>query len=371
MKPLLLALLLCGLLTGCGKAPAESASPPGSVPHSNLGETPPSNQPPGEDCYLQLAAYIQEGMRIYGLDQEITLYFAPWEASSDCYLAEVGVDLENGESAIANYAVSYDGEYYAFRSLSEPFLLSHGPFYEKDAYVRVSGGSDFTLALSRDVALHVIPRYVPVPGPTSGTAQYTFGHDRNPARQTDYYIDQRMGIQILIDYPTVYDGADTRISELVRQAAYHGLTMVELADAPNTDVEIDYRITRDDDFYFSVLFIFYGYSRGSAHPAIYEYAVNIDRTTKQILSLSDVLTYQNDEELVKLITSGAFPELEQSKGPDTPSVSYFADEYVQYDSSDHTDDFYLTEDSLCLPFSIMNWCTILEAPYAALPMKIK
>lgn len=202
--------------------------------------------------------------------------------------------------------------------------------------------------------------------PVSGTMSYSFGNTIKYTRMCDYYIDSAQDIQVFVDYPEYFQSDGNDIAELIRLAAYNGWTIEDLAATPNTNMTIDYEITRADAQYFSVAFLSFYFSRGNAHPSSEEYAVTIDRATGSPVLLSDILDFSDSNELAELISEEFTP---LGGWVDLPALDELAACYIDNLLFDEQHSFYLTDDSLCLIIHYFRYDFVLEAPLSSLPLK--
>ena len=345
-REMLYAALALGLLAGCGTGPAEptpTATP--ALEHADAA------------LYRQLALYIRRGLRDYGLPGEYTLSFGPVDEREVYGVWVSGEELES----CGFYKIDWDpqSDWYVFTGLNEFFLVDDEISRDED------WETVYTLELDTETPPAELEKFDSPPVPVETTFRHWNSFDPGKAaRNTYHYVDKRLGIDLMGEYPEFYE-------EETVNAAFYGVMedfffTPEYGDdartSPYTTLELTYRMTREDETFASARFYHNAYTRGAAHPSDWETGLTVDRETGQVLTLDDVLDWDGDA--AALLERYDWKPSWTWEGNDGAGEI----EYLIHNSS--LGGFYLTEDRLGLIMSFSRYYTPIEAPLVDLPIKL-
>ncbi len=351
MKRMGLLALVLALCAGCGGEPAAVVTP---TPAAGLEDAA---------LYRQLGLYIRRGLRDYGLPGEYTLSFGPLEDSAEDRYGQVVVESGDGISSLGNYTISWDpvADWYTFTSQYEPFLVGQECFLDRD------WEAVYTLDIDTETPPAELERFDSPPVPVETTFRHwnSFEHGK-ASRNTYHYVDKRLGIDLMGEYPEFYD------EETVNDAFYQELEDFFFLDrdarrSPFTTLELTYRMTREDADFASARFYHDAYTRGAAHPSDWETCVTVDRGSGRVLTLDDVLDWDGDAAAL-LEGYDWKPSWTWEGNSEKDEVDYLIQ--VLKDSDGWIGGFYLTEDRLGLIVGFSRYYTPIECPLDDLPIKL-
>ncbi len=337
------------------------------------------------DAYEQMALYIQEGFRIYGIEEAYQAYFGPIEEEEGLFSCDILLEGE-GElwSEYISYTMDEENVWYTFQGQDEP-LFSGDSFWmlrEEDSFVadlkenyrykvRIAGRTDLPASVHYDSEGGPIERdiwkEVPFRDMVSGYGYYV--------RPVLYiYQDERLDIDITIEYPEILlsDGADEelekRINEEVRDAFFYGYfseDRLHPETAIYTSIGRTYSVTREDERYFSVCIYEGNYARGANHPNEWERGFTVDLKTGEVLHLEDVVG--KEQSVKSLLESGVFESLLSWEGQSTQEwideVKMMGGLKEEEPLSEYDSYFYLTEDGLGIITFSGRYYNCLEASF--------
>ena len=423
---LVLCVFLCMVFSGCGDVGEEAIERAGEDLAESLGagltetvseETLPEalekvdtsefSQLP--EAYQQMALYILEGFRKYQVEESYRAYFSPienndgslWVDGKYCGSSEniqgryssCDILLESEDVWWSeNLAFEYDAEadWYVFASQYEP-VFSKDTFYaERDGSSDVEdilGSYVYEIGISRDADMAAPIRYTSENGPVEQDERiyypWTFGdegkeHDYFVAPMIYSYRDERLDTDITIYYPQINlygerDDIEEIINGKLREAFFYDYGMEEggmlvPGEQLYTDIDRYYKITREDDRYFSMRIYEYNSTRGAAHPNNWETGLTLDLQTGERVYLKDVVGEASTPEL--LLDSGAFRELWGWEGDDEGDWIERLKERVKSSGLSAYDSyFYLTDTGLGLITFESRYYTNLEAEFEDLGLE--
>lgn len=354
-------LTACAVGSGEPSAPAASAAPALGAGTTNL--------------YHQLALYIRQGLVDYKLPGEYTLFFGPLEEDGYC---RVAIEGGGGVTAAGYYTVRWDQtlDRYTIASQSEPFLGRSDPYgQEIDGYTEGKASAVWSLDIDTQTPPSELAKFDTPPVPVETVTDHVNpdGVKSGFRRVTYHYADQRLGLDLMADYPQLgwhSTGTDQTINDLLRQVAvedtfWPGDEDRGLRREQSGTAEVTYCITREDEQYLSVRFYTYLNFRGTAHPSWWERGVTVDRATGARLSLYDVLDFDGDGDA--LLQGCDWTPIWTYDTDRQAFLDQLAGNYQDYDG--HISDFYLTEDKLGLIVSFARYYTLLETDLDTLPLK--
>lgn len=350
-----------------------------------VSEAAPGLSAEETDAYEQMALYIQEGFRIYGIDEAYQAYFGPIEEEEELFSCDILLEGENDLwSESVSYAMDEENDWYTFSGQHEP-LFSGDSFWmlrEDDSFVtdlkenyrykaRIAGRTDLSASVHYDSEGGPIERDsqkdIPFHDAGSGYGYYVY-----PILYT--YRDERMDIDIVIEYPEISlpYGADAeleeRINEAVRDAFFYGYYSDDRlypAEKMYTSICRTYQITREDERYFSVRIYEDNYTRGANHPNEWESGVTVDLKTGEVLHLEDVVG--KERSVRSLLESGVFESLLSWEGQSTQEwideVKMMGGLEEEEPLSEYDSYFYLTEDGLGIITFAGRYYNCLEASF--------
>ncbi|MDE7198602.1 MAG: DUF4163 domain-containing protein [Lachnospiraceae bacterium] len=199
------------------------------------------------------------------------------------------------------------------------------------------------------------------------------------------YYDDRMDIEITIEYPQVsLSGSESILEEQINDALKKAFFYSYGSDVEGSTwnprdhayggITRNYVITREDETYFSVRIFEDNYFRGANHPNQFESGITINMKTGEVLRLQDVVG-ENWTPL-SLLDTGAFHCLwvwkdgNESDGEAAEiwmlqlHESWEHDLYAELSALDTK--FYLTQDGLGLITEIARYYTPIEAAFSDL-----
>lgn len=367
---LICSLAVCALAAGCGQTTEQ------------------------EDAYQQMALYIQEGFRTYGIEGTYQAYFEEIKEIEDIY-CDILLEGENEwwEERISG---SYDAEtgWYTFEGVYEPIFAENVP--EGNPWGHLKEDSDFvtnmrenyvySAQISKDQDIASDIRYHSESGPVecdfwkvTPSVENTF----EPYFLKHYfytYYDDRMDVYITIEYPQVDLKDDAALEEQInadlREAFFYSYDYNDEESLLNPkehmygEIFRDYVVTRQDESYFSVRIFEYNDFRAANHPNEDEKGITINMKTGKVLQLRDVVG--EGWTPVSLLNTGAFvglwPGDDRKKKIDETRVEFFKDyEFWEKKDLESLDShFYITSDSLGLIGHVSRDCVLMEAAFEEL-----
>ncbi len=354
----------------------EQAAEPETVPGLSAEES---------DAYEQMALYIQEGFRIYGIEDVYQAYFGPIEEEEELFSCDILLEGE-GElwSEYISYTMDTENAWYTFRGQHEPIFSGDAlcMLREDDSYVmdlkencrykvRIAGRTDLTATVHYDSEGRPLERdlrkEIPFHDDGSGYGYYVY-----PMLYT--YQDERMDIDIVIEYPEISlpYGSDAeleeRINEAVRDAFFYGYYSDDKlypAEKMYTSICRTYKVTREDERYFSVRIYEDNYTRGANHPNEWESGFTVDLKTGGVIHLEDVVG--KEQSVRSLLESGVFESLLSWEGQSTQEwideVKRMGGLEEEEPLSEYDSCFYLTEDGLGIITFAGRYYNCLEASF--------
>lgn len=365
----LLCIFVGIFLAGCGST------------ENRPGEAAPGLSAEESDAYEQMAFYIQEGFRIYGIDEAYQAYFGPIEEEEELFSCDILLEGENDLwSESVSYTVDEENDWYKFSGQHEPLFSGDSSWMlrEDDSFVtdlkenfrykvRIAGRTDLPASVHYDSEGGPIEKdiwkEIPFRDMASGYGYYV--------RPVLYiYQDERLDIDITIEYPEISlsDGADAeleeRINEAVRDAFFYGYFSEDRLH-PETNIYTSigrtYSVTREDERYFSVSIYEGNYARGANHPNEWERGFTVDLRTGEVVHLEDVVG--KEQSVRSLLESGVFESLLSWEGESTQDWidGLYMEEEEQL--SEYDSYFYLTEDGLGIITFQGRYYNCLEASF--------
>lgn len=358
---------------------------------------------------IQASLFIQDGFRIYEIEDTYQLYFAE-PAEDDVKYALVCGD----KMCWGHFAYSYDEhtDWYTFRSQYEPIFAKVNAeewWQENQKYAasnieEIIESSVYETEISRYTDIIAARRYYGQNGPVEKDEWFYYwrhGTHYNSEDDITYsvraklytYYDERLDIDITIEYPDVSlygsykDDAilelQNKINEQLKGAEFYGYWSDSYNDGvlhPSNEMYTyigrQFLITRMDNDYLSMRIYEYNDFRGANHPNEWETGITIDMRTGEVLTLADVVG--EDRTMSELIESNAFlclwewydsdPEKERGKSSEEWMTNVRED--VADDSlSDYDSYFYITDNRLGLVTFVSRYYTCIEAEFSDLGIK--
>lgn len=357
----LVLVLCCVLAAGCGQyEPAQTPFEPA-------------------DAYRQMALYIQEGFRTYDVEGTYQAYFGKIWSYNTSYSCDILLEGENEWWEEGIYG-SYDGEsgWYTFQADYEPILLENAGEMDRldkdsDFATKMRENYVYSTQISRDQNIASDIHYHSGNGPVERDFRKEMPAAEGYARTYSYvcpylysYYDDRMDIDIIIEYPQIYLDDKTlekQINEELRNAFFYSYdydeegSLLNPRDEMYGEITRNYVITRQDETYFSMRIFEYNDFRASNHPNEFESGITINMKTGEILGLQDVIG-ENWTPL-SLLETGAFHCL-LGEEEDESLMQNALDQWERYEryatleelDRDMKSCFYVTPDGLGL---ITNW----------------
>ena len=332
--------------------------------------------------YQQMALYLQEGFRIYGIEGSYQVYFAPVDEESYGNYCDILLEGE-GELWEEIFKYTYDEKtgWYTFEGVYEPIFAKRALWsaYENSSFVKdMRENYLYKTWLTKDMDLQIPIRYYSDGGPIERKNIYlyvSYDQDGNFLSRLYTYQDDRLDIEITIMYPVtsyryIYDTEmSNKIDEIIEKAFFYGYSDEEELHPENEMyVEIDrqYIVARADENYLSLRIYEYNSSRLANHPNEWETGITIDIQTGEVMHIKDII---GDEwTLEELLESGAFHVLWTyvPAADDEDWLQEIIEEtqlysYHDLDFYDTYSDFYLTDDSFGLIISIATEYICIEA----------
>lgn len=329
------------------------------------------------DAYEQMALYIQEGFRIYGIEDVYQAYFGPIEEEGEYFSCDILLEGE-GElwSEFISYTVDEETAWYTFAGQDERI-------FSKDSLWTVDEDSSFAADLKENYmykvqiagkadlagAIHYFSEGGPVE--RDGRKEIPF---RESASGCGYYVypmlyayqDERLDIDIIIEYPWISladDELEKTVNEALKKAFFYGYYSDDRLYPEKelyTSICRTYSITREDENYFSVRIYEYNDTRGANHPNEWEQGITIDLQTGESLRLEDVVG--KEQSIQALLDSGAFESLLSWEGESTED--WIGRLHAEGDKlSDYDPYFYLLDDGIGLVTFSGRYYNCLEAKF--------
>lgn len=346
-----------------------------------VAEAAPGLSAEEADAYEQMALYIQEGFRIYGIEEAYQAYFGPIEEEKGLFSCDILLEGE-GElwSEYISYTMDAENVWYTFQGQDEP-IFSGDSFWmlrEDDSFatdlkencrykVRIAGRTDLQASVHYNSEGGPIEKdiwkEVPFRDMVSGYGYYV--------RPVLYiYQDERLDIDITIEYPEISlsDGSDEkleeRINKAVRDAFFYGYSSEDSLH-PETAIYASigrtYSVTREDERYFSVRIYEGNYARGANHPNEWEKGFTVDLKTGEAVHMEDVV---GEEQSVKsLLESGVFGSLLSWEGESTQDWIDGLDLEEEEPLDKYDSCFYLTKDGIGIITFQGRYYNCLEASF--------
>ena len=363
---LLILCIFCGLsIVGCG----DEENGAFAAPELSAEET---------DAYEQMSLYIQEGFRIYGIEDAYQAYFGAVEREEEKFFCDI---LLEGEDELWRECISYtvdeENAWYTFQGQDER-IFSGDSFWmldEDDSFVadlrenyrykvRIAVGTDLPAAVHYDSGSGPIEKRIwkEVPYRTVNTG---YGYSVHPVIYL--YQDERLDINITIEYPEISlsdEALEEKVNEALREAFFYGYYSEDRLypeESVYTYIGRSYLVTREDEGYFSVCIYEGNYTRGTVHPNEWESGVTIDMKTGEVLHLEDVIG--EGRSVKSLLESGAFESLISWEGEQTQDWIDRLDLEEDEPPSEYDSYFYLTEDGLGIITFQNRYYNCLEAKF--------
>ena len=289
----LVLVLCCVLAAGCGQyEPAQTPFEPA-------------------DAYRQMALYIQEGFRTYDVEGTYQAYFGKIWSYNTSYSCDILLEGENEWWEEGIYG-SYDGEsgWYTFQADYEPILLENAGEMDRldkdsDFATKMRENYVYSTQISRDQNIASDIHYHSGNGPVERDFRKEMPAAEGYARAYSYvcpylysYYDDRMDIDIIIEYPQIYLDDKTlekQINEELRNAFFYSYgydeegSLLKPREHMYTEIARNYIITRQDETYFSMRIFEYNDYRAANHPNEFETGITINMKTGEVLGLQDVI----------------------------------------------------------------------------------
>ncbi len=330
------------------------------------------------DLYEQMALYIQEGFRRYGIEGIYQAYFGPVEEEEEQFSCDI---LLEGEDELWREVIAYtvDAEtaWYVFEGEDERI-------FSKDPYRAESEDSSFVTELRKNYRHKVqitnktdLPstvHYVSESGPIERDRQ------KEIPIETDSYVrpmlynyqDERLNIDIIIEYPRVWL-SDDELGKVVNEKLKNAFFKDYLEDGlfpgskVNTSINRNYLITREDERYVSMRIYTNSFTQGNNHPGEWETGITIDLQTGEVLHLEDVIG--KERSFKSLLESGVFEGLLSWEG--RPVETWIAELHLEEEEPliDYDSYFYLTGDGIGFITYSGGYYNCLEAKFEDLGME--
>lgn len=167
---------------------------------------------------------------------------------------------------------------------------------------------------------------------------------------------------ISIKYPQVIGLSDANLSEalnkIIARAALRDIETLSGVDV--ADYEVTYKVTCNSPELISVYFEGYSYFQGAAHPNAFLYAVTIDATEQQVVTLPALV--QINDDFIKLLLDGEYRALGYDMTAEyaallreyleSMGMGYWRDELSYADTPESSTVSYLTQDALVVSVSV-------------------
>ncbi len=400
---------ICILLTGCGNAGQEKIEIVSDVAESSVEEVLSESEttaqdvkendfaglsPEQIDAYQQLTLYIQEGFRTYGIEGMYQAYFGEIEDEDGKYECVI---LLEGEGELWGETISYTYDeqsgWYSFEGQRENIFTkdSSWALREDSSFVEeMRENYVYQTQIAKNLDIGVSIHYDSENGPIEHDERKMLPDSEWMGTYVEHclytYYDDRMDIDITIEYPQVWlkdDELEERINAALREAFFYTYDTEEKEWNPGGeaygDINRNYVITREDETYFSMRIYDYNSFRGANHPNQWETGITINMLTGEVLQLRDVIG--DDWTLLSLLDTGAFQCLwfwkdgnESDKESSEWWLQNVREQWENYDSDslDKMDSFfYLTQDGLGLITSISRYYTPIEAKFEDLGVEFE
>lgn len=330
------------------------------------------------DAYEQMSLYIQEGFRIYGIDGVYQAYFGPIEKEEEMFSCDILLEGTDGLwSEFISYTVDEENVWYTFEGQDEP-IFSKDSFWmvdEDSSYaVNLRENYQYKTQIASKIDLSAAVHYdsegrpiekdrwkdIPFRDTVSGYGYYVL-----PTLYT--YQDERLNIDIVIEYPCVWlsdDELEEKVNEALRNAFFYGYYSDDRLYPESelyTSICRTYSITREDERYFSVRIYEDNYTRGANHPNEWEEGVTIDLQTGEVLRLEDVIG--KDQSVKSLLESGVFESLIAWEGESTQDWINHLNMREEEPLSDYDTYFYLLDDGIGIITFSGRYYNCLEAKF--------
>lgn len=337
------------------------------------------------DAYEQMALYIQEGFRIYGIEGIYQAYFGPIEAEEESFSCDILLEGTDGLwSEYISYAIDEETAWYTFEGQYEPI-------FSKDSFWMVDEDSSYAIDLLENYQYKIqIASNIDLPAAVhfysdSGSIErdrwkdVPFGDVESGYNYYVYptlytYQDERLDTDIIIEYPYVSlsvtladDELEAEINEALRDAFFYGYFSEDRLSPESelyTSICRTYSVTREDERYFSVRIYEDNYTRGANHPNEWERGITIDLQTGKVLHLEDVIG--KEQSVKSLLESGVFKSLIAWEGESVQDwISHL---HMEEDEplSEYDSYFYLLDDGIGIITFSGRYYNCLEAKFADL-----
>ena len=411
-----LILALCLTVVGCRRAddeemniPEQTTSEVNLLSDNDFEDLPESEKQEVDPLLIQASLFIQDGFRTYEIEGTYQLYFTEPTEDDVKYALVCGDDMCWGHFA---YSYDEDTDWYTFRSQYEPIFanVNDEDWWQENRKYKISDieeiieSSVYETEISRYSYIYAAGRYDGQNGPVESDEPprnrwmhggYSSYSKENASlysiREYLYtYYDERMDIDISIEYPVLYLSGSydndeilefqDKINGLLRKACFYGYWSDYYDDGDlhpysemYTYIERQFLITRMDDDYLSMRIYESNYTRGANHPNEWETGITIDMRTGAVLTLADVVG--EERTMSELIESNAFICLwewydvdpEKEKGKKSEEWLNNVREDVADDSlSDYDSYFYITDNRLGLVTFVSRYYTCIEAEFSDL-----
>lgn len=377
----LVLVLCCVLAAGCGQyEPAQT----------------PFEQ---ADAYRQMALYIQEGFRTYDVEGTYQAYFGKIWSYNTSYSCDILLEGENEWWEEGIYG-SYDAEsgWYTFQGDYEPILLENAGEVDRlrkdsDFATKMRENYVYSTQISKDQNIASDIHYHSGNGPIERDFQKEMPATERYARTYSYvwpylysYYDDRMDIDITIEYPQIYLDDKTlekQINEKLRNAFFYSYdydeegSLLKPREHMYTEIARNYIITRQDETYFSMRIFEYNDYRAANHPNEFETGITINMKTGEVLGLQDVIG--ENWTPVSLLETGALHcllgEGENDEEAGSESLTQNAldqwERHERYATLEELDRdmkscFYVTPDGLGLITNLVHMSVPMEATFEEL-----
>lgn len=330
------------------------------------------------DIYQQMALFIQEGFRRYGIEGMYHAYFGPTEEEEEKFSCSI---LLEGEEELWKEVITYTADaeraWYVFEGEDERiFSKDSNMSAASEDFVRdVRENCRYEVSIAGNTDLPFLAHYISEGGPTQRDGQKEI-----PDRTNSYvrpmlytYQDERLNIDIVVEYPQVSlsdEEQEETVNEELKNAFFHD-DYLENSLFPgseiNTWIDRNYMITREDERYLSMRIYTNAFTRGSAHSGEWERGITIDLQTGEVLHLEDVIG--KERSVKSLLESGVFESLWSWMGQS--AEDWIAELQLEEEESlsDYDSHFYLTEDGIGFITSAWGCYNCLEAKFEDLGME--
>ncbi|MDE6923845.1 MAG: hypothetical protein K2P59_01095 [Acetatifactor sp.] len=429
MKVIILGLIFCFLMAGCGHADME----PGEMAANNLNDPEQAEEAaeaeqaetehmeaeqtereqeaeserdrtelkstaelsPGQadaaaglspeqtDAYEQMALYIQEGFRVYRITENYQAYFGPIEKlEEESFVCDI---LLEGADILWSERIAYTLEgsgWYTFSGQYEPVFskdFSRATKEDSDWAMELKENYQYKVPITERMDMPTAVHYYSEGGPVErdgwksipfGEKSSGYGYYIQPNLYT--YQDERLDIDIVIEYPQISlsdDAAEERANEILRNAFFYGY-----------DIDGEDRLISERKVCTSICRTYLITREDERYLSMRIYEDNYTRGANHPnewetgitidLQTGEALRLEDvtgkDRTVGSLLESGAFAVLVSWEGESTQDWINRMDRTEGEPLSDFDPYFYLTDDGIGLITFAGRYYNCLEASFEAL-----